>query len=35
MPNWLGRKNILLKSSFKTMNAKIREMSRSLAEIEH
>lgn len=35
MPNWLGRKNILLKSSYKSINAKIREMRKRLAESRH
>lgn len=34
MPNWLGRKNILLKSSYKSLNTKIRELRKELGGIE-
>ncbi len=32
MPNWLGRKNILLKPSYKSVNARIRRMRQELSE---
>lgn len=33
MPNWLGRKNILLKPSYKSVNASIREMRLRLSDL--